>query len=181
MKRYQINITSNISEEKLLSGTFIVIFRATKIPPHISLITEGKLFDITTVGPNRDLDALDIFKTLQKRKEEVIFVELENGIEGVNKSAVITEKVNNYWKVDEEVSCLFPIKDFLEEAYQIEVKKSNFIFELLPLLFDLEMIKSVSQVNLDKKIINQCFEMRKYNKHDVENCINALRRKEAVC
>ena len=181
MKKYPINITADITEEKLLKGTFIAIFRATRIPPHISLITDGKLYDITTVGPNKGIGFSAVYSAILKRKEGVIFVELEKGIEGVDQSEIIHKKVVNYWKVDHEISCLNPIKDFLVEAYQVDVKAANFLFELLPMLFDLKIIKDVSQINLDKKIVNSQFSFATYAKQDVENCINALKRKELIC
>lgn len=179
--KYTINITSTITLEKLQNGTFIGIFRATRIPPHLSVITDGKLYDITTVGPNKGVDITDVYNTIIKRKEGVIFIELEKGIEGVNQAEIIKEKVINYWKVDNEISCLHPIKDFLTEAFQIEVRNANFIFELLPLLYDFEMIKEVSQVNLAHKVVSEQFKITKYSKKDVENCINALKRKELIC
>lgn len=179
--KYPIKITSEITLEKLQNGTFIGIFRATRIPPHLSIITDGKLYDITTVGPNKGIDINDVYSAISKRKEGVIFIELEKGIAGVNQTQIINEHVINYWKVDNEISCLHPIKDFLAEAYQVNVKRANFIFELLPLLYDFEMIKDVSQINLDHKVIDGKFEITKYSKKDVENCINALKRKELIC
>lgn len=178
---YPIKISNKISLEKLQKGTFIAIFRATRIPPHLSIVTGGKLYDITTVGPNKNLDINDVYKTILKRKEGVIFIELEKGIEGINKTEIIKEKVKKYWKVDNEISCLHPIKDFLADAYQINVKQANFIFELLPLLYNAEMIKAVSQLHLDHKMDDNQFKLTKYTKEDVANCINALKRKELIC
>lgn len=180
-EKYPISITSTITEKKLQKGVFIGIFRATRIPPHLSIITGGKLYDITTVGPNKGVDIHDVYNSIIKRKEGVIFVQLENGIEGIVQTDIINEKVVHYWKVDTEISCLHPIKDFIAEAYQIDVRKANFIFELLPILHDLEMIKEVSQLNLSHKITDNTFELIKYTKEDVEDCINALKRKELIC
>jgi hypothetical protein len=178
---YPIKITSEISEEKLLNGTYIFIFRASKIPPHIGIITGGQLFDITTVGPNKGVDVLAFYRTALKRKSEVVFVELFTSNSTLNQTEVITEKVNHYWKVSDDVSCLNPVKDFIETSFNVDVQSSNFIFELLPILYDLELIKNVSQINLDKKISNNIFDIIKYTKLDIENCINALKRKELIC
>jgi fumarylacetoacetate (FAA) hydrolase family protein len=182
MSLYPIHITSKIDEEKLLKGTFLFIFRATRIPPHIGIITNGKLFDITTVGPNIGLSVTDFYKTVLKRKTEVIFIELHHyGEDRDELENIITNKVTHYWKVTEGVSCLNPIKDFINEAFDKEVKHANFIFELLPILYENDIVKDVSQLNLSNKIKNNVFSLNKYTADEISYCIKALTRKETIC
>ena len=181
MSKYPIHITSEISIERLQKGLFIFIFRATKIPPHLGVIVNGKLYDITSVGPNIDLPIADFYKTAIKRNTEVVFFELINQTT-TDLNQLITEKVSEYWKVTSNTSCLNPIKDFVSEVYNIDVSKARFIFELLPILFEKELIKSTSQLNLSNKINKNTFELTKYSEKDIENCIAALHRKEkAIC
>ena len=59
-------------------------------------------------------------------------------------------------------------------------EKANFIFELLPLLEQSNLIKSIVQLNLDKRLKNNYLELLKYSKKDIENCIAALHRKEEI-
>ncbi len=180
MEKYKIKIRSTVSEEKLHKGTFIFIFRASRIPPHIGVIVNGMLYDITSVGPNIDLSVTDFFNTALKRKTEVIFVELEQPEANVNLNQLITEKVTQYWKVTSTTSCLSPIKDFINEVYHIKVSGAKFIFELLPVLFEQHLIKDVSQLNLSNKMVNNAFELTKYTERDIEKCIEALHRKEKL-
>ena len=74
MSKYKIHITSEVTEEKLQKRLFIFMFRASRIPPHIGIITGGMLYDITSVGPNIDLPITDFYKTILKRKTEVLFI-----------------------------------------------------------------------------------------------------------
>jgi len=181
MENYKLHITSKITLDKLQKGMFIFIFRATRIPPHIGIITNEKLYDISTVGPNIDLPVIDFYNTVLKRKTAVIFIEL-NQVDGVDLSTIITEKVREYWKVTQTTSCLSPIKDFINEVYNIDVSKARFIFELLPMLFERKLIKSISQLNLSNQLINNNFELTKYSEKDIERCLEALHRKErTVC
>ena len=113
MSFYPINITATITEEKLQKGTFLFIYRASRIPPHIGIITNGLLYDITSVGPNIDLAVSDFYRTAVKRKTEVLFVELNLPEAETNK--IISEKVNKHWKVTATTSCLDPVKEFLFE------------------------------------------------------------------
>jgi len=181
MNKYPIHITSKITLEKLQKGLYLFVFRATKIPPHLGIIANGKLYDISTVGPNIDLPVKDFYRTVLKRKTSVVFIELDQPMD-VDLASIITEKVRNYWKVTSTTSCLSPIKDFIGEVYHINVDVARFVFELLPILFEKNLIKSTSQVNLDNKLINNIFELTKYSEDDIENCIVAIQRKEkAVC
>lgn len=181
MSKYPIHITSKITAEKLQKGLFIFIYRATKIPPHIGIIANGRLYDITAVGPNIDLSAVDFYKTALKRNTEVVFVELTSN-SSIDLNQLITEKVRAYWKVTESTSCIAPIKDFINEVYAINVSEARFIFELLPILFNQQLVKGVFQLNLTNKIVNNTFELAKYTQKDIEQCIAALHRKEkAIC
>ena len=181
MNKYPINITSEISLEKLQKGLYIFIFRATRIPPHLGIITNGKLYDISTIGPNIDLPVEDFYKTVLKRKTPVVFIELEQPT-NLDLAPIITEKVREYWKVTSTTSCLSPIKDFIKEVFNLDVNPARFVFELLPILYEQELIKSTSQLNLDGKVLNNTFDLIKYSEEDIENCIIAIQRKEkAVC
>lgn len=181
MSKYPIHITTEISLEKLQKGLFIFIFRATRVPPHIGVIANGKLYDITSVGPNIDLPITDFYKTVLNRKTEIVFIELSSPGD-IDLNQLITEKVREYWKVTSGTSCLNPIKDFIHEGYDVDVSEARFIFELLPLLFEEDLIRSTSQLNLSNRIKNNTFELTKYSEKDIENCIAALQRKEnTVC
>ncbi len=176
MKNYPINISATIKEEQLQKGTFLFIYRATRIPPHIGVITNGLLYDITSVGPNIELPVADFYKTAVKRKTEVLFVELCLPKADTNK--IIAEKVKKHWKVTATKSCLVPVKEFLTEVSDVELEKATFLFDLLPVLEGEKLVKGVYELNLQKKIKNNIFEMTRYTQQDIEACINALNRKE---
>ena len=104
MNNYPINITDTVSEKQLQKGVYLFIYRASKIPPHIGVIVNGLLYDITSVGPNIDLPVVDFYKTATKRKTEVLFVELINPKEEVGLNELITQKVKHHQKVSLEKS-----------------------------------------------------------------------------
>lgn len=181
MNKYPIHITHDITLEKLKQGLFIFIYRATKIPPHLGIITNGKLFDISSVGPNLGIDITDFYNTVLKRKTEVVFIELIKPNSNIELEVLAKNCVTLYWKVTKEVSCLSPIKDFLVDAYQLNtVKEANFIFELLPILEDEKLVKEKTQMNTSKKLKNNNLHIIRYTKKDVENCLDALNRKQQL-
>ena len=169
---FAIPITHKIEKINLKKGVFIFLHRASKVPPHIGLIVNGKLFEISTNGPEYDLSGSAMLQTAQKRGVEVIFVELKTpnlsttedtslrqltevgGVISVkDPELLITHLVKHYFKVSDEVSCLNPIKDFIQAIYQIDVNKADFIFELLPILYDKKLVKSVVDGIFDQIVL----------------------------
>lgn len=178
---FEIKITKKFSLSSLEEGLFIFMFRANRIPPHLGIITNGKLFDISMKGPNIAIPVKDFYHTVLKRKTEVVFIELYKPNNSYHLENEIANLVKYYNNVSVEVSCLMPIKDFLSTIYNHqEFQNACFIFELLPILNKHHIIKSISQLGLDKKLKNSILEISKYIKKDVENCINALKRKKQI-
>ena len=195
---FLIPITNYISEINLEKGVFIFIHRASKIPPHIGMVINGKLFEISINGPEYNLSGSAMLQTAQKRGVEVVFIELitpnlytteENSLRQLTEvggvinpkekeiELLITNLVKHYFKVSNTVSCLNPIKDFIQKTYQIDVSKANFIFELLPILYSNKVVKTSFEVNLTNKLIDHSFLLKKYTKQDIENSITAVNRK----
>lgn len=179
MSKYPIHITGTVCEEKLQKGVFIFIYRASKVPPHIGVVVNGLLYDITAVGPNINLPVADFYRTALKRKTEVLFVALKHAKFSML-NELISAMVEQYYKVTLATSCLVPVKEFIYEAYGLNVDQANFIFELLPVLYQNHLITDVWELNLSNKIKDKIFEMTKYTKEDVENCVAALERKEKI-
>lgn len=193
---YLIPITHHISEINIDKGVFIFIHRASKIPPHIGIIINGTLFEISTNGPGYEQKGIDLLKTAQKRGVEVVFIELitpnifttedtslrqlteVGGVVSVNEpELLITNLVKHYFKISNDVSCLNPVKDFIELSYQIQVKQANFIFELLPILSAHQIVKASFEVNLTHKLIENNFLLKTYTQEDINQCIAAVNRK----
>lgn len=175
---YLIPITHPISEINIDKGFFIFIHRASKIPPHIGLIVDGTLFEISANGPGYSFSGSMMLKTAQKRGVEVVYIELNTPVKKEEDiEQLMTKLVKHYFKVSSDVSCLNPVKDFIQETYQIDVSKANFIFELLPILYLNKLVKASFEVNLSHKLIENNFLLKKYTKQDIENSIAAVNRK----
>lgn len=174
---YLIPITHHISEININKGVYIFLHRASKIPPHIGLIINGTLFEISTNGPGYEQKGIDLLKTAQKRGVEVIFIELVKPQDGLELKQQIIRLVKHYHRVSNEISCLNPIKDFIELSYQIQVKQANFIFELLPILYAHQIVKASFEVNLTHKLIENNFLLKTYTQEDINQCIAAVNRK----
>lgn len=181
MNSYQIQITKEFNVKDLHKGLYLFVFRATRIPPHLGIITNGKLYDISLQGPNTDVPVEDFIDTVNRRQSEVIFIELKQPAFNSFLDDEIKYLVNKYWKVTKDVSCLFPIREFLASVfYNPKMEQAGFIFELMPILEEHKLIKNITQLNLDKKLNNNTLTLNTYTKEDIKNCIAALNRKEEL-
>lgn len=181
MSTYQLNITSEASLEKLQKGLYIFIYRASRIPPHLGILLNGKIYDISLQGPNLALDVNEFYQTIDKRKMETIFIELQLPVFNNFIDEILVDCINKYKKVSEETSCLFPIREFLASVfYNPKIEKTDFIFELVPVLEEHKLINNITQLNLDKKLKNNSLTLNTYSKEDIKNCIAALNRKEEL-
>ena len=176
MNTYSLYIDGAAQEDRISKGVHLFIYRASKIPPHVGLLVNGFLYDITSVGPTIDLSVKDFFKTAQKRKTEVLFIQLKlPPVDNIRD--LVSSIVKKHVKVTPTKSCLVPVKEFISNAYGVDVSRAKFIFELLPLIHHYDLVDEILELNLSKKIKNSVFEMSKYTDKEVENCIAALTRK----
>jgi len=181
MNQFPIYISAKIKKEQLKEGLYIFLFRASRIPPHLGIIYNSKLFDITLNGPTVGMDAKEFFDTIKEKYTKTIFIQLNNPTKSQNLIELIEEKVRKYNNVSKTISCLNPIKDFIQKAYGIEVASANFIFELLPILEKENIINNCFHINLDRKITDSVFQLKKYTQKDIDRCMEALDRKETFC
>ena len=181
MNNYKLHITKQFNAESLQKGLYIFIYRASRIPPHLGILLNGKLYDISLQGPNMGLCVDEFCQTIDKRKMETIFIELELPVFNNFIDEILVDCIKKHQKVSEGVSCLFPIREFLASVfYNPKMEQADFIFELMPILENHKLIKNITQLNLDKKLDNNILILNTYTKEDIKNCIAALNRKEEL-
>lgn len=174
---FELDISNPVEFPDLNSGTFIFIHRAGKIPPHIGMISGGIIFEITTHGPGFEQKGTDLLKSAIKRKIEMLFVELILPKNTQNSAPEKLKKwVRTHQKVSNETSCLYPIRDFIQETFDLSLNTDIFIFDLLPILKNKKLIKSTYQLNLEEKIKNGKFQFVRYTKKEVQQNIEAVKR-----
>ena len=70
---FPIIVNETLPERGIDDKFFLFLFRATRIPPHIGLIFNGKVYDITLVGPNLGTDAVAFISTVKKKYTKTLF------------------------------------------------------------------------------------------------------------
>ncbi|MCB0409514.1 MAG: hypothetical protein KDD29_04795 [Flavobacteriales bacterium] len=179
MSSFSINITHNPNLEELKDSFGIFLYRATRIPPHLGWFINGKIYDITTVGPTLGLDLASFYQTSVKRKMEVVFIALDEVklTNLVDLETKIETSVRKHEMVSETKSCLAPILEVLEEISSINSSQIQFFFDLYPFLMSNQLIKFSSQLGLDNKLIEGKLALKTYTQEDIKDCIAAIERK----
>ncbi|HVA98525.1 MAG TPA: hypothetical protein VNG53_06490 [Bacteroidia bacterium] len=165
------------NENLFLDDVFLVIIHATKIPPHLAVAINGKLFSLSVKGISMDGDLSNFIKLIHQKKIETLFIRLS--VPEIFTINQLREEIKKcllvYPKVDgENATCLTPIKDFCASIYQVPTEKINFVFDLLPELRKKNNVLNAYHFNLENQLINNTFILKKYTMHDIYQSIQSV-------
>ena len=105
---FPIVVNNTLPETEINNNFFLFLFRATRIPPHLGLIFNGKVYDITLVGPNLGTDAAAFITTVKKKYTKTLFIELNKpNVSATEIETTLVEAMKKFNNVSQENSCLF--------------------------------------------------------------------------
>lgn len=180
---YSINNILPASEAVLKNDIFLVVLYAARIPPHLAVSVNGKIFTLSVKGATVDGNLDSMFALIRKKNIETIFIKLS-----VPEIFSIQDLYNeikkytlSYPRVDIGIAtCLTPIKDFCATVYEPKMKQVNFVYELLPMLYEKNIVTNCYQLNLDYLMSNGKFEIKKYSMNDIYEGIRAVRMEHII-
>jgi hypothetical protein len=169
---YKISDLTEASEGLLMHDVYLVLLNVTRVPPHLAIVINGKIFTLSVKGPTVEGDLRSLLRTIRQRAIETIFIRLT--VPPLFTIAQLEEQVKQYMlsypRVDVGLAtCLAPIKDFCGSVYETETRNVNFIYELLPRLEEQKVIDSCYHLNLDKYLTDDVFLLRKYTMEDIND------------
>jgi hypothetical protein len=170
LEQYIIPNILPASELLLLNDIYLVVLYATRIPPHLAISVNGKLYTLTVKGATVDGELKALLKMIHHRNIDSIFIKLS--IPPLFTLAELNEEIRKhtlaYPRVDVGIAtCLSPIRDFCSQVYETEFKKVNFLFELLPELYKRGIVTTCYQLNLHHFMIGHSFYLSKYTMNDI--------------
>jgi hypothetical protein len=176
------NIPSGRANTFFAEGAYIILLYANGIPPHLSFMYEGLVYSLSVSGPKAGVKFEELQRLIGKKNIECLYFKLKNPEFGGNSKAIhklLKTVTTRYKTVDTSIAtCLYPIRDFSIKAYGVEVTNVRFIFDLLPILYEHELVLGCYQQNMGRMIYCGEFTLRNYDMSDIENCINQY--KEAI-
>lgn len=141
-------------EDGLLSGTYLVVLHATRIPPHIGLIIDKNYHSLTIKGQDINTPVKALLKNIEQRKIPSLFVKIKSHpsfSQPYMKDHFILN-IQQFPRVDTHLAtCLSPIKLFFDEVYAVSTNHVNFLFDLLPQLHHENLLEFCTSMFIDEQ------------------------------
>ena len=153
--------------QKDFPGQYLVLINPEKIP-HLIVVQGNKYFSLTNSESIVNENFKPYFSKLKRAKRKLLLFELKPS--KIDLAAVFEQ----YKSVNtESITCLVPVKESL-------LKNSNakFVFELIPELYEANLINSALQLNLEDELTSLGeFNLNTYSLEDIFNYIKHLNSK----
>jgi len=158
------------NEIVLQNDVFLVLLYANRIPPHLAVSINGKLFTLTVKGASVDTELSTLLKLIRKNKIETVFIKLS--VPPLFSLEQLRNEIKKYTLAYPRVgvgiaTCLAPIKDFCHSVYETETNKINFVFELFPKLNEQHITGKIYHMNMENYISQNTFTLRTYGMNEI--------------
>lgn len=169
-EKYTIHNIHSANEVVLLNDVYLILLYANRVPPHLAVSVNGKLFTLTTKGATIDGELSSMLRLIKKNNIETIFVQLN--VPSLFTVDQLHDEIKKYTlaypRVDVGIAtCLNPIRDFCGSVYDTESKNANFIFELLPMLEAKRAVGECFYMNMEHFIKDDSFALRTYGMNEI--------------
>lgn len=159
----------------LKRDVYLVMMYANRIPPHILLSVNGKLFSLSVKGNLVDEDLILYLRTIKKHKIETLFIKffVPEIFTMSQLHQTITKITLSYPHLEPgSITCLAPVKDFCSNIYHTDTKDVKFIFDLLPKLEKQGIIGCTYHLNMEKYLLSENnFALNTYSMFEVNENI----------
>ena len=148
---YSINIDIPFCEEDLANGVHLTILHASRIPPHIGMVINNHYHSLSIKGQEIDQSVVALIKNSKIRRIPSLFLKIRSHPNFSNEqlNELFISSVKQFYKVESgKATCMSPVKLFFE-AYQLPMNNVNYLFDLLPKLYEAGSIENVSSLFIE--------------------------------
>lgn len=151
------------------SATYLLLISPEKIP-HLAVICHGKYFSLTHKKVVMNEPFEPYFRYLKKSGRKMLFIELN--LDLIDFEAYFSRYTRAGLEAD---TCLVPIKESV-----LPFSKAQFVFELIPDLYNADKIKNAFHLNLAADLTDLGdFNLSIYPKEAIFSYIESLNQKYA--
>lgn len=159
----------------LKKGIYLVLLHATRVPPHIGILTDNAYHSLTIKGRELNINKNVLLKNITLRKIPAVFIRLKKHpvFSKDHLNETFTEQLKTFEKVDGRgITCLSPIRLFFEELYAIPSEGIQLLPDLLQKLEENEFIEQTFGANLGK-LNGNIFYLPSYNREELDKQIES--------
>ena len=153
--------------EKLDLDCAIVLNGEDFNPPHVGLLLGNKYYSCTVNGLKLGVSFTQFCQILSRKKQKVVIFNTSLNLDKKLVESVFIE----YQNLGVDYSCYKPLKRCFELVKNKPIN-AEFVYELIELLTVENNITATYHFGFDLISNNKPVEIPRYNKQDVENCIN---------
>lgn len=155
----------------LMTGFHLILFHVNRVPPHLGIVYKQKYYSLTASECQIGIDFDPIWRLIRSKKIETIVIKIDSASSQEFISAAYQSyevaKPNQY-------TCLSPIKDYFNEYHHISPEGIQFVFDLIPKLYESNLIDEVRQINLTSESNQFSFELLTYTMSEIYSRIQEL-------
>ncbi|MDC1282827.1 hypothetical protein N8Z27_01465 [Crocinitomicaceae bacterium] len=141
--------------------TFIWVWHADKVPPHIGISTSGKYFSLKSNGKDEAVDVFKVTELVERKNIKTLLFELHDHLE-IEEIAVVFKRYTT--TSTNEVTCLKPLKAILN------CPDARMLKDLLAELKAVDRIAKVIGFNIDATFKG----IQDYKVEDIHNRLRKL-------
>ncbi|TND06554.1 MAG: hypothetical protein FD123_3489 [Bacteroidetes bacterium] len=155
---------------KTAEGLWLILLKATRVPPHLGILADGRWFTLDINGAKVNGDGERLLQAVQRKKIPAAFVRFAwpRGLSKEKAQDLLTEIFSVYQPLGETpATCFSPIRDFCEKIYGEQYRQPQFVFQLLRQLEKDGLFNEVSGLH----VANKNFVLPHYDMQAVRNSI----------
>lgn len=173
---YTVNITHSFHEVNLQKGLWIALVNATRTPPHVGLVFDGKYSSLNITGQELDINVLALVKRIEMQKIKAVFIRLKPH------PVFSIDYLHGHFKIQVEryerviagtATCFTPVKTFFAENYALHEHQLEYLYNLFPELYEEEVISGAFALNMNE-LERSTFHLPVYTMKDIEDKLNNL-------
>ncbi len=174
---YTLTIEPLTNTDDLKNQTWLVIMHASRKPPHIGLLINGNYNSLTIKGHELNINKDVLIKTIHLKKIETLFIKLVKHpvFSSDFQLEIAQDYIKQFMHVNQDSSCLKPVKLFLQEFYALSFNKDELLFELLERLKQNQYIKTTYGLQVQAKLIGNEFVLPLYTNLELKTVIETER------
>lgn len=178
MNTSSYKVVVSLSEKKLdiYKGAWLAILHTSRIPPHIGIVIDGNYNSLTIKGHELNIDLSILLKTIAIKKIETLFIPLKKHpvFSTSYQLEIFQLYIKQFKQVNEDNTCLKPVKLFLQEFYALPFTENELLFELIERLKQNKYIDEAVTIN-SEHLINEHSEIELpiYNAQQLKDMIQS--------
>ena len=154
-------------------GFYLMLFKPERIPPHLGFIVNNELYDVSVKGKNAG--AKVNFDKLFAANHSFMAIKLNI----TENKEFLYAFFTKYQTVDENTSCLMPIKEYFKVLWNNDLPNVNYVFHLIPELQKKGLIDQIFIHNV-KLTERNSFVLREYSHKEIFAQIKKLKERIRV-